>query len=58
METGLDAAGFSYRWGSFRTVRLDFLLQPDGTPKSWDWPKAETGYSDHFPLLLTIDARD
>jgi endonuclease/exonuclease/phosphatase family metal-dependent hydrolase len=53
----LDAAGFSYRWGSFHPVRLDFLLQPDGTPKSWDWPKAGTGYSDHLPLLLTLDAR-
>jgi endonuclease/exonuclease/phosphatase family metal-dependent hydrolase len=53
----LDGEGFSYRWGSFRPVRLDFLLQPDGTPRSWNWPKAEEGYSDHLPLLLTLDVR-
>lgn len=52
-----DATGFIYRWGSFRPVRLPFLLQPDGSPRRWNGLKGQRGYSDHLPLLITLDAR-
>jgi len=54
----LDAQGFSYRWGSFRPVRLPFLLQPDGSPRRWNGVKAGRGYSDHLPLLIMLDLRN
>jgi endonuclease/exonuclease/phosphatase family metal-dependent hydrolase len=54
----LDSRGFSYRWGSFRVVRLSFLLLPDGAPKKWSGLEAQRGYSDHLPLLVTLDVKN
>jgi len=50
-----DSKGLSYRWGSFTVVRLPFLLKEDGTPKRWTGLKGQRGYSDHLPLLITLD---
>ena len=50
-----DAKGFMYRWGSFRPVRLPFLLGEDGLPKKWTGLKGQRGYSDHLPLLISLD---
>jgi endonuclease/exonuclease/phosphatase family metal-dependent hydrolase len=50
-----DTRGFTYRWGSFRPVRLPFLLDDEGMPKRWSGLKGEKGYSDHLPLLLTLE---
>ena len=50
-----DDRGFRYRAGSFRVVRLPFLLDPDGTPKRWTNLSGQRGYSDHLPLLVTLD---
>jgi endonuclease/exonuclease/phosphatase family metal-dependent hydrolase len=50
-----DAKAFTYRWRSFRPVRLPFLLGGDGMPKKWTGMKGPRGYSDHLPLLLSLD---
>jgi endonuclease/exonuclease/phosphatase family metal-dependent hydrolase len=50
-----DRAGVSYRKGSFRVVRLPFLLLPDGSPRRWRGLRGPRGYSDHLPLLVTLD---
>jgi endonuclease/exonuclease/phosphatase family metal-dependent hydrolase len=50
-----DQAGVSYRKGSFRAVRLPFLLLPDGSPRRWRGVRGPRGYSDHLPLLVTLD---
>ena len=52
-----DAQGFSYTWGSFAPVRLAFLLAPGGVPRKWSGLAGERGYSDHLPLLLTLDVK-
>ncbi len=58
LSAGLfDAVGFTYRWGSFGPVRLAFLLSPDGTPRSSADPRGGRGYSDHLPLLVTLDVK-
>jgi endonuclease/exonuclease/phosphatase family metal-dependent hydrolase len=51
-----DDRGYRYRRGSFQVVRLPFLLNPDGTPKRWTRLSGQRGYSDHLPLLVTLDA--
>lgn len=57
LSAGLfDSHGFSYRWGSFGPVRLPFLLSTEGVPKRWTGLGAGRGYSDHLPLLVTLDA--
>lgn len=57
LSSGLfDDRGYRYRTGSFRVVRLPFLLNPDGTPKRWSELSGDRGYSDHLPLLVTLDA--
>jgi len=53
----LDASGFTYRGGSFVVVRLPFLLNPDGTPRSATDPRGARGFSDHLPLLMTLDVK-
>jgi endonuclease/exonuclease/phosphatase family metal-dependent hydrolase len=59
LSSGLfDAKGFSYRWGSFAAVRLPFLLLPDGSPKRWTGLKGARGFSDHLPLVITLDMRN
>ena len=50
-----DDRGWRYRPGGFRVVRLPFMLNPDGTPKRWTRLAGQRGYSDHLPLLLTLD---
>ena len=50
-----DRTGASYRKGSFRAVRLPFLVLPDGSPRRWRGLRGPRGYSDHLPLLLTLD---
>lgn len=50
----LDSQGLRYRKGSFRVVRLPFLLLPDGTPREWTHLKGQRGYSDHLPLLVAL----
>jgi endonuclease/exonuclease/phosphatase family metal-dependent hydrolase len=56
MTGGLfDSRAFSYRRGSFRVYRESFLLLPDGTPKKWEGFSGRKGYSDHLPLLVTLD---
>jgi endonuclease/exonuclease/phosphatase family metal-dependent hydrolase len=52
----LDSGGLRYVPGSFRALRLPFLLKPDGTPRKWTHGKKERGYSDHLPLLVTLAA--
>lgn len=57
MSPGLfDDRGYRYRAGSFRVVRLPFLLNDNGTPKRWSGLSGRRGYSDHLPLLVTLDA--
>jgi endonuclease/exonuclease/phosphatase family metal-dependent hydrolase len=53
-----DDRGYRYRTGSFRVVRLPFLLNSDGTPKRWTQLAGQRGYSDHLPLLVTLGAAD
>jgi endonuclease/exonuclease/phosphatase family metal-dependent hydrolase len=56
LSAGLfDSHGWSYRWGSFGPVRLPFLLSPEGVPKKWTGLSSGRGYSDHLPLLVTLD---
>jgi len=51
----LDSHGFTYRRGSFTVARLPFLLSPNGSPKKWNGLKGQRGYSDHLPLLITLE---
>jgi endonuclease/exonuclease/phosphatase family metal-dependent hydrolase len=53
----LDSSGFTYRRGSFGPVKLDFLLLPDGAPRRWKGVSGPRGYSDHLPLLITLDLK-
>ena len=52
-----DVRGFSYRWGSFGPARLPLLISDSGVPKKFRALKGEKGYSDHLPLLITLDAK-
>jgi len=57
LSAGLfDSRGWSYRPGSFGPVRLPFLLSAGGVPRKWSGLSAGRGYSDHLPLLVTLDA--
>jgi endonuclease/exonuclease/phosphatase family metal-dependent hydrolase len=51
----LDTNGFSYRWGTFRVARLAFLLTEEGIPKKWTGLVGQRGFSDHLPLLITLN---
>ncbi len=61
LSAGLfDEAGFAYRRNSFRVIKEEFLLDPDsGFPLRWragaQGGRADTGYSDHLPLLVTLE---
>ena len=55
-----DERGFSYSPGSFQVVRASFLVDPQsGFPRRWgqDGRSADSGTSDHLPVLLTIRKR-
>jgi len=54
----LDAQGFAYRAGSFGACRLPFLLTPEGAPKRGTNLTGQRGYSDHLPLILTLDLKN
>ncbi len=55
LSAGLfDREGFRYRPGSFRAARLPFLLNRNGFPRRWSSRAAE-GYSDHLPILVTLE---
>lgn len=61
LSAGLfDGAGFSYKTGGFRVMREGFLLTgPQGFPKRWrggESRSADPGYSDHLPLLISLEA--
>jgi len=59
LSAGLfDKQGFSYRRGSFSALRLPFLLDDRGLPRRWAARGGEGGFSDHLPILLTLDFRD
>lgn len=49
-----NGAGNGLDISSFSVAALEFLLREDDTPRRWSSLSA-TGYSDHLPLLLTID---
>lgn len=51
-----DPRGFCYRRGSFGPVRLPFLLSDTGSPKAWSNLTKDSGYSDHLPLIMSLDA--
>jgi endonuclease/exonuclease/phosphatase family metal-dependent hydrolase len=50
-----DSRGFTYKRGSFSVMRLPFLLTPKGEPRRWKGLKGPRGYSDHLPLLVTLE---
>jgi endonuclease/exonuclease/phosphatase family metal-dependent hydrolase len=50
-----DGQGFSCRKGSFTVFRPAFLLMDNGSPRKWSGLKGKKGYSDHLPLLITLD---
>jgi endonuclease/exonuclease/phosphatase family metal-dependent hydrolase len=59
LSAGLfDQQGFSYRRRSFSALRLPFLLDHRGQPRRWAARGGEGGFSDHLPVLLTLDFRD
>jgi endonuclease/exonuclease/phosphatase family metal-dependent hydrolase len=58
LSAGLfDREGFRYRPGSFSAVRLPFLLDDRGFPLRWvpRGSREGTGFSDHLPIVLTLD---
>lgn len=50
-----DGAGLEY--GGFDVVHPDMILDDEGYPLRWISRTAE-GYSDHLPLLLTLELRE
>jgi endonuclease/exonuclease/phosphatase family metal-dependent hydrolase len=55
LSAGLfDEYGLAYVWGSFKAVRLSFLIDREtGFPVPWD-QSTKKGYSDHLPVLLEL----
>lgn len=59
-ESMFDGKGLEYKRDSFRVVREDFLSDKKGYPNRWKMKGKNhkkhqgRGYSDHFPILLTI----
>jgi endonuclease/exonuclease/phosphatase family metal-dependent hydrolase len=54
LSAGLvDDAGLTLQ--AFSVVREEFLLTEDGLPRRWN-SSAASGYSDHLPLLVTLEA--
>jgi len=50
----LDGEGFDY--AAFSVVSLPFMLSEGGTPLVWS-SRTGRGYSDHLPLLLTLERK-
>jgi len=58
-----DERGLRYSPGDFRVVKKGFLLDPEsGFPKRWRGgggsSQADLGYSDHLPLLISLEISD
>ena len=59
LSAGLfDRQGFIYRRASFSALRLPFLLDERGRPRRWAARGGVGGFSDHLPILLTLDFRN
>jgi endonuclease/exonuclease/phosphatase family metal-dependent hydrolase len=57
LSAGLfDRRGFSYRRASFTVLRMPFLLDDRGLPRRWAAAGGKGGFSDHLPILLTLDS--
>ena len=59
LSSGLfDKKGLSYKRGNFRVMKDSFLLyKTSGYPKRWSPLKGYNGYSDHLPLLISLEKR-
>jgi endonuclease/exonuclease/phosphatase family metal-dependent hydrolase len=56
LSAGLfDRRGFTYRRSSFTALRMPFLLDDRGLPLAWSQRGGRSGFSDHLPVLLTLD---
>jgi len=56
LSAGLfDGDGFRYRRGSFAALRLPFLLDDRGFPRRWAARGGREGFSDHLPILVTLE---
>lgn len=56
LSAGLfDRQGFTYRRSSFTALRMPFLLDERGLPRRWSDRGGRNGFSDHLPILLTLD---
>lgn len=51
-ESFFDLSGFEYVKNSFKVVKNDFLSDFKGNPNRWKGK--QHGYSDHFPIMLSI----
>ena len=47
-----DRTGFTYRRVQLHRLRLAFLLDDRGLPRSWSQRGGRSGFSDHLPVLL------
>jgi endonuclease/exonuclease/phosphatase family metal-dependent hydrolase len=56
LSAGLfDGQGFTYRRSSFTVLKSPFLLDERGLPRAWSDRRGRNGFSDHLPILLTLD---
>ncbi len=56
LSAGLfDRQGLSYRRSSFTALKTPFLLNERGLPRRWNDRDGKNGFSDHLPILLTLD---
>jgi endonuclease/exonuclease/phosphatase family metal-dependent hydrolase len=56
LSAGLfDRQGFTYRRWSFKPLKLPFLLDKQGMPRRWNNRDGKNGFSDHLPILLSLD---
>jgi endonuclease/exonuclease/phosphatase family metal-dependent hydrolase len=50
-----DRQGLTYRRASFTAMKMPFLLDERGLPRRWSNRGGRNGFSDHLPILLTLD---
>ena len=56
LSAGLfDQRGFTYRRSSFTALKMPFLLDERGLPHRRSERGGKNGFSDHLPILLTLD---